>query len=170
MKIITPALAAALALVPVPAAAQRAAITPDGYGAVRIGMSRAQAERAFGRRLVGQPIESEQACIELRPAGANSDGLSFMFENFGLTRISVGGTSRVATPRGIRVGATEAQVRTAYGRSLRSEGHRYEGLPARYLTLWTDADRGVRFVTDTRRRVVNIIAGTRSIQYVEGCA
>jgi hypothetical protein len=162
-------LAALLIVAATPAAAQDAAwrLTPDGYGPVRIGMSRAEVARTVGAALVGE--EHTPGCIETH-ATRGWSGMWFMFEEGRLTRISVSEGSRVTTPRGIGVGASEAAVRRAYSGGLAVEPHHYEGLPGRYLTYWLRLNvRGVRFETDRSRRVRTIHAGGPSIQYVEGC-
>lgn len=151
------------------AQAQGWRLTPDGYGAVRIGMTRPQVERALGSALRGEAIEDAAVCVEMQ-ARRGHGGLVFMFENNRLSRISARAASRATTPRGIGAGATEAAVRRAYGSGLQAEPHKYLGLPARYLTFWLNRERGVRFETDERRRVSAIHAGSRSIEYVEGCA
>ena len=159
----------ALALLAAAAAAQAWPLTPNGWGPVKIGMTRAEVERVLHVRLEGEPIEDEKSCVELVPAGPDQ-GLWFMFQDYRLTRISIGAPSKVAA-RGLGIGATAAQVRRAYGRALKAEPHYYEDLPAEYLTFWTvPGKRGVRFETDARRRVQTIHAGDDSIQYVEGCA
>lgn len=144
-------------------------LTPDGWGPVRIGMSRAQVERSIGAKLEGEPLEDEQSCIEMAPVGPDT-GVWFMFEDFKLSRISVGDPSKVTTPRGIGVGASADQVRRVYPR-IKAEPHYYEDKPSEYLTFWTVPNkRGVRFETSSKRQVQAIHAGTASIQYVEGCA
>ena len=146
-------------------------LTPAGWGPVRIGMTRAQVAKALGARLSGAAIESVDRCVEQSARGSAYAGVIFMFEDRRLTRISAGSSSRVRTPSGIRVGATAAQVRRAYGRKLHAEPHKYLAPPAEYLTYWTAPNkRGVRFETSERRRVERIHAGGASIQYVEGCA
>jgi len=149
-----------------PAQAGGAPLTPDGLGAVRIGMTRAQVIRIVG------PLEGEEltpGCIEMEPARGWTHTW-FMFEEGRLTRISIGESNRIRTPRGIGIGSTETQVRRAYGRGLRSEPHTYQEPPARYFTFWTrPGARGVRFETDATRRVRTIHAGGPSIEYVEGC-
>jgi hypothetical protein len=146
-------------------------LTPVGWGPAKIGMTRAQVSRALRVPLRGTAIESVDVCVEQSARSPAYAGVIFMFENQRLTRISTGGKSRVRTPSGIRVGATAAQVRRAYGRKLRVEPHHYLAKPAEYLTYWTvPATRGVRFETSEKRQVERIHAGTPSIQYVEGCA
>ena len=164
MKIIAALLAAAAPAAPQPH------LTPDGWGAVRIGMSKEQVEAALGTKLEGEPLEDEYSCLDTRPAGPDQ-GIYFMFEEYKLSRISLWEPSRVTTPRGIGIGSDAAAVRLAYGKRLQAEPHHYEDLPSEYLTFWTVPDeRGVRFETDGKQRVQAIHAGTSSIQYVEGCA
>jgi hypothetical protein len=151
------------------AAASLPHLTPDGWGRVKIGMTQAQVSRALGTKLRGEPIDSESTCVEKQSRA--HPGMWFMFLDGRLSRISLGDDSRVATPRGIGLRAPAAQVRRNYGRRLQAEPHHYLGLPGEYLTFWTiPKKRGVRFETDTKRRVQTIHAGTDSIQLVEGCA
>ena len=142
-------------------------ITPDGLGPVRIGMTRAEVTRAVGSPLRGE--ELTEGCIEME-AARGWPGTSFMFEDGRVTRISIHSGSRARTPRGIAIGAGEAEVQRAYGSRLEREVHTYVGRPALYLTYWTVPERkGVRFETNERRRVETIHAGGASIAYIEGC-
>jgi len=145
-------------------------LTVDGWGPVRIGMSRAQVEKALHVKLEGEPLDDEASCIELVPKGQDR-GLWFLFESYKLRRISIGAPSKVVTPRGIGIGAGADAVRRAYGRGLKAEPHHYEDLPSEYLTFWTvPGKRGVRFETNSKREVQTIHAGTDAIQLIEGCA
>jgi hypothetical protein len=146
-------------------------LTPSGLGPVLIGMTRTQVEHALHVRLrLNYPPDSDDnLCREMSPTSLQK-GLIFMFEDGHLTRISLVKPSKIATVKGIRVGATESQVERAYGRQLRAEPNHYDDPPAQYLTVWTDpGKRGLRFETDGNRRVYVIHAGTSSIQYIEGC-
>ena len=173
MKLAGLAIAAFLIVIAAPAPGQVSQssrqgwrLTPNGIGPVRIGMTRAQVESILGEPVTGD--ELTEGCLETVAEGLN--GIGFMFEEDRLTRVSLGSPSRLTTPRGIGVGATEAQVRQAYGSGLDSEPHHYVGLPAKYLTFWLSRGRsGVRFETDSAGRVETIHAGTDSIEYVEGC-
>ncbi len=151
------------------AAAAAPHLTPDGWGAVKIGMSQAQVAGALGAKLEGEPIEDEKVCVEkITPKHPD---MWFMFLDGRLARISVGEKSKVTTPRGIGVGASAAEVRRKYAKGLQAEPHHYLDLPGEYLTYWTvPKKRGVRFETDVKRQVETIHAGDDSIQYVEGCA
>ena len=144
-------------------------LTVDGYGPARIGMSQAEVVKALHAKLTGEAIEDEKVCVEKKAAAL--PGVIFMFEDARLARVSLWSPSKVTTPRGIGLGAGADAVRRAYGKGLRSEPHHYEDLPSQYLTFWTvPGKRGVRFETNSKRRVQAIHAGTSAIQYVEGCA
>jgi hypothetical protein len=146
-------------------------LTPAGWGPVHIGMNRGQVEKALQIKLEGEAFDNEGSCIELFPESETLSGIYFMFQDGKLSRISVAENARVATPRGIRVGATADEVRAAYGEKLEAEPHHYVDLPAEYLTFWLKPKKsGVRFETDANRKVETIHAGDDSIQLVEGCA
>ena len=160
-------LAAASAAAPAQAPGWR--LTRDGYGPVRIGMTRAQVAAALAVRLEGDPIDDAEACEEMA-AAQGYRGFYFMFERGRLTRVSATEPSQAATALGVGIGATAARVRRAYP-GVRAETHTYLGRPAEYLTLWSRrGGRGIRFETDTDRRVTVIHVGGASIRYIEGCA
>jgi hypothetical protein len=165
------------AAAPVPSRAEGPApgydwkLTPAGWGPVRIGMNRDQVAKALKVELQGDAFDNDGSCIELFPAGEELKGTYFMFLDGKLSRISVVETGKISTPRGIHVGSTADQVRTAYGDKLQAEPHHYIDLPAEYLTYWLKPQKsGVRFETDAERKVQTIHAGNESIQLVEGCA
>lgn len=144
-------------------------LTPDGLGPARIGMTRAQVSKALQVELEGD-ADDDSHCQELIGADDALPGLYFMFEDGKLSRITATEFSTVATPRGLRYGSTEEEVRKAYGDGLKVEPHHYLDAPAEYLTFWLKPDKsGVRFETDIHGKVESIDAGTSSIQYVEGC-
>ena len=146
-------------------------LTPAGWGPVRIGMNRDQVTKALKVELQGDAFDNQGSCIELFPSGEELKGTYFMFQDGKLSRISVVEAARIATPRGIRVGATADEVRAAYGEKLQVEPLYYIDLPAEYLTYWIKPGKsGVRFETDAQRKVQTIHAGNDSIQLVEGCA
>jgi hypothetical protein len=146
-------------------------LTPAGWGPVRIGMTRAQAEKALDVQLLGEGFDNEGSCIELYSSNEKLAGIYFMFLDGKLSRISANGSSTIKTPRDIHVGSTAEEVRSAYGEKLQAEPHHYLDLPAEYLTYWLKPDKsGVRFETDAQQQVETIHAGNDSIQYIEGCA
>ena len=146
-------------------------LTPAGWGPVRVGMTRAQAEKALSIQLEGEAFDNEGSCIELYSSNEKLTGLYFMFLDGKLSRVSAGDKSAVTTPRGKGIGSTADEVRAAYGDKLQAEPHHYLDLPAEYLTYWLRPGKsGVRFETDANGKVETIHAGNDSIQLVEGCA
>lgn len=158
-------------------------LTAEGFGPLRIGMSRAEVVKALGEdsdpEAVGGP--EPERCDQFRPARA-PEGLLVMIEDGTLTSIALVEGSKVPTDRGLSLGATAASVRAAYGQALRAGPHKYEAAPAEYLTIWAknapDGDefsqdpaaRGLRYEIGGKGRVQAIHAGGPSLQYVEGCA
>lgn len=159
------------------------ALTAEGFGPLRIGMSRAEVVKALGEdsnpNAVGGP--EPEACDQFRPARA-PEGMLVMIEKGRLTSIALVHGSKITTDRGLGLGATAASVRKAYGPALSAEPHKYESAPAEYLTMWAKngprgdefvedpAARGIRYVIDGKGLVEAIHAGGPSLQYVEGCA
>jgi hypothetical protein len=146
-------------------------LTPAGWGPVRIGMTRAQAEKALSIGLEGEAFDNEGSCIELYSPDERLTGLYFMFLDGKLSRVSAVEKATIKTPRGMGIGSTAEEVREAYGEKLQAEPHHYDGEPAEYLTYWLKPLKsGVRFETDPGRKVQTIHAGNESIQLIEGCA
>lgn len=166
---------------PAPGARQReasdgpVALTPDGWGPLRIGMSRAEVVAALGEDAhpgaVGGP--EPDRCDEWRPARAPA-GMIVMIEQGRLTRISLVEGSEVVTEAGLGVGDSAAAVRSAHGAGAESTPHKYLPAPAEYVTVWTTPPpapgaRGIVYEIGTDRRVHFVRAGGPSIRYVEGC-
>ena len=63
-------------------------LTPDGYGPVRIGMTRAQVERALNVRLEGEPVDDANVCIEMSAERGRIATSIFMFLDRRLSRIA----------------------------------------------------------------------------------
>ena len=76
----------------------------------------------------------------------------------------------VATREGIRIGATEQEVKQKYGPRLRISSHPYMDDAGHYMELSANDSRyGLLFET-TDDRVINIRAGkTGAIRLIEGC-
>jgi hypothetical protein len=152
------------------APADGTALTPDGLGALRIGMTRAQVVAAMGD--AEKPDPDPEACEQFHPARAPA-GVLVMVEDGKLTRISlIEGTVR--TDAGLGIGASAAQVKAAYGAKARSTRHHYIDPPAEYITVWTKGtggpgSLGTVYEVGDDGKVFAIHAGGPSIQYVEGC-
>lgn len=158
------------------------AMTADGWGPLRIGMTKDEVIAAVGPTknpgAVGGP--DEEACTEFQPERA-PDGLWVMIEEGKLTRITIGDNSPVQTDKGLGVGATAEQVKATYGDAAQSSPHKYQDAPAEYIAVWSGGPRSEPYVQDPNARGIVyeidgagkasfIHAGGPSIQYVEGCA
>lgn len=150
-------------------------LTAEGWGPLRIGMSRAEMVAALGEdanpHAVGGP--DPETCDQLRPERA-PEGMLVMLERGRVTRISLSHPAQVRTASGIGIGDRGSEVRAAYGADLDALPHKYRAVPAEYLTIWTKPPpdpeaRGVRYEIDVDGLVFHIHAGGPSIEYVEGC-
>lgn len=158
------------------------ALTSQGWGPLKIGMTLAEVTAAMGPDAnpadVGGP--DPESCDEFRPANA-PEGLFVMIEAGRLTRISLIELSTLKTDKGLGLGDTAATVKTAYGAAAQASPHKYQDAPAEYITVWDggpsaepyvqdEAARGLVYEIDGTGKVGMIHAGGPSIQYVEGCA
>ena len=172
---------AAPATSPPPASAEPS-LTAEGYGPLRIGMTRGEVVEALGEdsepNAVGGP--EPDRCDQFRPLRA-PEGMLVMIEGGRLTRISLIRGSPLKTDRGFGVGDAAAAVKAAYGAGAEVTPHKYEGAPAEYVTVWQGGPRGPAYVPDPAARgmvyeiggdgrVQAVHAGGPSIQYVEGCS
>ena len=148
-----------------------ATLTPAGFGPVRIGMTVEQVRSIIGKPRYGWGAANSSDGCAVVIADRGVPGGFLMFQKKRLTRISIQGSSIIKTARRVGLNATEAQVRSAYGRTLQVTNADYDEPPAKLLTYWTvPGQRGLRFVTDKTRKVVEIRAGDSSIQLMEGCS
>jgi hypothetical protein len=150
-------------------------IDADGWGLLRIGMTRAEVVAAAGQDAnpdaVGGPNPDE--CDEFRPA-RTPRGLLVMLEDGILTRISLSDGTGIRTASGIQVGDPAAAVMAAHGAEAVTTPHKYQEAPARYIAVWRTAPpapnaRGIVYEIDRDDRVMHVHAGGPSIEYVEGC-
>ena len=157
------------------------AVTAQGWGPLRIGMTRAEVEAALGPdanpNAVGGP--DPESCDVFRPTRA-PEGLMVMVEQGVLTSIWLSDGSSLRTDRGFGVGDEASAIKAAYGTAATVEPHKYAAAPAEYITSWSvgggpdfvqnPAARGIAYHIGTDGRAEQVAAGGPSIQYVEGCA
>lgn len=177
------------ATTPEPTPVDMNAITSEGWGPLRIGMTRAEVVAALGAdanpNAVGGP--DPEACDLFHPARA-PEGLYVMIQRDVLTRISLQDNAALETDRGFGIGDQASALKNAYGTAAHIQPHHYLGLPAEYITVWTNTGgatldehgwvpenttpnaRGIRYETNAEGAVTEIHAGGPSIQYVEGCS
>ena len=160
---------------PAPAAAN--VLTADGFGPLRIGMTRAEVEAALGADSnPGAVGGSDPASCDIFHPERAPDGLQVMVENGVLTNVRLIRASTVATDRGFRIGDAAAAVKAAYGGSAEVVPHKYVEAPAEYVTVWSGADhtspaaRGIKYEIGQDGNVQSIAGGGPSISYVEGCS
>ncbi len=152
-------------------------LTAEGWGPVRIGMSRAQIVAAAGAdanpNAVGGP--DPESCDHFRPK-STPEGFLVMVERDTLTRITMSRNTSVKTDAGFAVGDSAAAIERHYGTRAEVTPHKYVEAPARYITIWmrgrppAASARGIRYEIGNDGRVVHIHAGGPSIRYVEGCS
>lgn len=158
-----------------------AALTGDGLGPLRIGMTLEEVNEAAGPDdnpgAVGGP--EPEVCDQFHPADA-PDGILVMMENGVLSRISLARDSVVETDAGIGLGDGPETIREAYGDAAVVTPGKYNP-EAQDFTVWqsgnTSADyvqdpdaRGIRYQVNPLGEIHMIHAGGPSIQYVEGCS
>ena len=165
-----------------PAQTDSNALSAQGWGPLRIGMTREEVVAALGEDAtpdaVGGP--DPESCDQFRPEQA-PENLLVMLEQGVLTRISVSDGSDLETDRGFGVGDSAADIKAAYGDDAQVSPHKYSEAPAEYIPVWTDGPsdepyredagaRGVVYEIGNDGNVSMIHVGGPSIQYVEGCA
>lgn len=155
-------------------------LTAQGFGPLRIGMTRAEVEAALGADsnpdAVGGP--DPESCDIFHPARA-PQGMMVMVENGVLTSIWLRSGSTLKTDRGFGVGDTATAIKAAYGLLAYVSPHKYAAAPAEYITTWSvggaagyvqnPAARGIAYHIGTEGLAEHVAAGGPSIQYVEGC-
>ena len=163
-------------------------LSERGIGAIEAGMTVAEAEAASGLRLApdgsfeafgghcyyvvleGQPNVSVRVrSPNDEPVVDPGDGVISVISVFGP---DPGSPSTRVTTGGIGLGATEAEVRAAYGDAVEEQPHDYVPDGA-YLYVHPDDSPGFgfRYVLDEQRVVTSIDAGEASgITAAEGCA
>jgi hypothetical protein len=164
-------------------AADANAITSQGWGALKIGMTLDEVTAAAGPDSDPEAVGGADpaGCDQFRPANA-PEGVLVMMESGKLTRISLVEMSDIKTDKGLGIGDTADVVKAAYGAAaVTVTPHKYAPAPAEDIIAWDGgprnepyvedaAARGVRYEIDATGKVGAIHAGGPSIQLVEGCS
>ncbi|NJN48776.1 MAG: hypothetical protein HC805_01950 [Alkalinema sp. RL_2_19] len=177
-------------LVTVPANAQPltndSRLALDGIGAVRVGMTIAEAEQAAGITLFepgnGRATES---CYYVRPQG-ESPNIAFMVfsgtdsqtmnrSRDRIVRVDIDRDSPIKTLSGVGVGTTAATIKTTYAGKIEESIHPYTGRSGgKYLTYKPShlADQRYSLIFETLNgKVVQFRSGyADAVGQIEGCA
>ncbi len=163
-----------------PPAVSSETLTSQGWGALKIGMTKDEVVAAVGDKRDPDAAGIPGDCEEYQPKNA-PENLWVMLEAGKLTRITLADMSKLKTDKGLGLGDTAETVKTAYGAAAVASPHKYQDKPAEYITVWDggprkepyvqdEAARGIVYEIDGTGKVGAIHAGGPSIQYVEGCA
>lgn len=168
------AVSSGAASAPATAPAVGTALTADGLGAVRIGMTAAEVAAVWGANAVSDPM----TCQVYHPDKA-PEGVDVMLQDGRLTRITLGQGSSVKTDRGFGVGDSGIAIKQAYGGGAFAQPAKYDPAPAEDLFVWAKgrstayvvdpAARGIRYEVGKDGLVSRVHAGDPSIQLVENC-
>ncbi|MDQ7250821.1 hypothetical protein [Dongia sedimenti] len=159
-------------------APQAADLTPQGIGAVKLGMRLAEAEQALQARFRPMEPEESEACWQTQRADGNAPHIWYMVEDGKITRIDIGDSVGVSdanpaitvkTAEGIAIGAKESDVLAAYGPTTKVMPHKYD--QAGHYLIVDSPDARSALVFETSNGIVTTFrAGFHpSVDYVEGC-
>lgn len=143
-------------------------LTEQGIGPVRVGMTLADVAGATsaGIRLVGTD-STECSYLSWRDG---PPGVLIMAEGGHVVRIDVRNPA-IATPEGIKIGSTEAEVQQRYSGRVEVQPHKYSDGHYLVITPREPADSNLRIVFETDGKKVETFRGglVPQVQYVEGC-
>jgi hypothetical protein len=157
----------------------------DGIGPIRVGMTVAQAEKSANITFTEKGGRAGTSCYYLWPkTGPQGLGLMVISSHEAkpilrnqdrIARVDIFNKSRITTPRGAKIGNTEAQIKAMYPGQIQVTPHQYTGSQGgHYLTFVPKdaADKDYRIVFETLKgRVTQFRSGKLpEVEYVEGCA
>lgn len=145
-------------------AVQHARLELSGLGALKIGDA-----PPAGGAWVAAGAHGDAECSALR--SADYPGVYALVEDGKVRRITAGAGSNVKLIEGVGVGAPEADVRRLFP-GFRSEPHKYEDAPAKYLTAPNASveEPALRFEIGGDGTVTWMHVGQMpQLAYVEGC-
>lgn len=146
----------------------------NGVGAIRVGMTVTEAERAAGIALVNrsQVFTDNDRCYYVEPED-NSISMSFMVTGGTIARVDIGPDSDVVTLSGVGIGDTEQHIFDLFPYQIHSRPHPYG--QGQYLEFvprdGADQNHRVIFETSAAGRVMAYRAGQLpEVNYIEGCS
>ena len=163
------AIAASLVLMSGAWADESYSVRNDGFGPVRVGMTKAEVSRALGEPIVRTLGAGDFECEYLQPA-QHWKGVAFMFSRGRVARVDVReGVTKTAA--GIRLDDEISKVMKTYHGQVEVTPHHYIPEPeGKYLTVKSaNGKRAIRFETDGGRVATYYAGRFPEVEYVEGC-
>ncbi|WP_309669538.1 hypothetical protein [Gemmatimonas sp.] len=144
-------------------------LTERGIGPVRVGMTLAEVAgvTSAGIRLV----DTDSTACSYLSWRDGPPGVLIMAEGGRVVRIDVRNPA-IATPEGIKIGSTEAEVQQRYVGQVEVQPHKYTDGHYLVVTPRDPANSALRIVFETDGKKVETFRGGRvpQVQYVEGCS
>ena len=144
-------------------------LTERGIGPVRVGMTLAEVAgvTSAGIRLV----DTDSIACSYLSWRDGPPGVLIMAEGGRVVRIDVRNPA-IATPEGIKIGSTEAEVQQRYVGQVEVQPHKYTDGHYLVVTPRDPANSELRIVFETDGKKVETFRGGRvpQVQYVEGCS
>ena len=142
-------------------------VTPDGIGAIRVGMTADELRAAVGDIPGANPTAE---CSYVRPSGAPA-GVSVMLARGQVARVDVD-SAGVRSDAGVAVGDSASKVADAYAARMTATPHKYVA-GAQYLTVRsaspTDSLRRMVFETENGRVTRFRTGRVPEVEWVERC-
>jgi hypothetical protein len=146
-----------------------AVVTPQGYGAIRIGASAEQLADAIGSKIPPSHSPDERECRYVMLAALPS-GMRVMLVHDSVARIDITAVGP-RTAGGIGIGDAEPHVVAAYGDRATVRPNKYTGPVGHDIIVNATADSTHRLIFETDgKKVVRYRAGRQpAVDLVEGC-
>lgn len=151
------------------AAAPPPHLTAAGLGPLRIGMTRAQAERAIGTHILLSEIESDNVWACAIGTIRSMPHVVLLLEELRIRVITIGGP--LSTADGVRIGSSEAALRRVFGKRAKFDDRPYFGGEPNAHNVIVRLSGRREFLFQTKDGKVDTInLGDRpAIEYWEGC-
>ena len=144
----------------------------NGIGSVRVGMTVAEASKAAGTKLVGEPGPDTPSCWLVKPQGEPKD-IGFMVTNKRISRVDVWKNKSITTLSGAKIGDTESRIKSLYPGQIQVTPHKYVEGGHDLIFIPKDAvDKNYRLLFETDgKRVTRFRSGKLpEVEFVEGCS
>jgi hypothetical protein len=146
-------------------------VSTQGIGAIKIGMTIAQAAKVAKIKLITENSDSTATCVYYQPA-QKSLGVSFMVTDGIISRIDIT-NPQITTLSGAKIGNSENRIRAIYGNRIQTKSHKY--LDRGHYLIFVprdlkDRDRQIIFETDGSKIINWRVGKAKEVAWVEGCS